>query len=153
MVHAEKEPTMPTIIRSNGSKWAGEQPDDIPALLDVLASTPLDRSFEAYGNFYNPAPGFCDQLGRHTHPKEYEGLASFFGNFFCLSHVFNIYTNEPQVIADLLTAIDQNQHRTDYLAQPQPTDRRHPFNPDCNCSYCRYEAHAPACPICNPGKE
>ena len=73
---------MTTIINSNGSKWAGQEPDTIETLLDVLAHHPLDNTFE---------PFFED--GR------------FFGNFRNLSHVFSIDTDDADVIAQLNSAI------------------------------------------------
>ncbi len=59
---------MTTNITSNGSKWAGETPDTIDDLLKVLASDPLDRVFEKYGNFTYPS-------------EETKGMTRFFGNF------------------------------------------------------------------------
>ena len=38
-------------IWRNGSKWAGEQPDGIEVLLEVLASEPLRPIFEDCGGF------------------------------------------------------------------------------------------------------
>jgi hypothetical protein len=42
---------MTLTIRSNGSKWYGEDPDPIEVLFDTLGKHPLDPSFEDYGNF------------------------------------------------------------------------------------------------------
>lgn len=90
------------VIHSNGSKWAGEMPDSIEMLCEVLQQHPLDRTFEGYGNFY-----------------EFDkGIAYFFGNFFTLSHVFQIETDDAQTIARLTGLIDENRKRPDYLAQP-----------------------------------
>lgn len=93
---------MTTTIISNGSKWAGEQPDSIETLLHVLTTNPLDRTFEAFGNFVidDDAP-----------------MIRFFGNFFDLSHVFSIDTDEPDLIERLTAAIRTNQRRADYLSQ------------------------------------
>lgn len=61
-------------IESNGSKWAGEAPDTLEQLLDVLKRETLDPSFEECGRFfYESSPNW------HA-----------FGNFLTLSHVFNI---------------------------------------------------------------
>jgi len=97
---------MTTTIHSNGSKWGGEQPDDINALVDVLGNYALDRTFEdeRFGNFVFP------------HDKQ-QGITCFFGNFADLSHVFSIDTDDAEVIARLTTAIRANQQRPDYLSQ------------------------------------
>jgi hypothetical protein len=91
-----------TIVEHNGSKFYGEAPDPIEALLDVLAREPLRRTFENYGNFAMP---------------ERDGYVRFWGNFFAVSHCFSIYTNDPDVIDRLTKAIRENQQRVDYKAQ------------------------------------
>ena len=98
---------MTTTIISNGSKWAGEAPDIIDDLLEVLASQPLDRRFEMSGNFIEP----------------FNGETRFWGNFLTVSHVFNIDTDEPDVIKRLTAAIRENQQRPDYLAQSAPVKK------------------------------
>lgn len=104
---------MTTTIHSNGSKWAGEAPDTLADLLKVLASHPLDRNFEQYGNFIYAGD-----------PAILSGTTRFWGNFFTISHVFNIDTDEPEVIDALTRAIRANQQRQDYLAQPDPEQAR-----------------------------
>lgn len=42
---------MTTTIHANGSKFAGEEPDTIEQLLEVLAAEPLDRSFSGTETF------------------------------------------------------------------------------------------------------
>lgn len=88
------------IIHSNGSKWAGQDPDSVDVLIDVLSKYPLDLERFACFGFVN----FNDN-GR-----------SFFGNFLNISHVFRIDTEntiEDQEIADRLTnAIKDNIKRT-----------------------------------------
>ena len=117
-------------ILSNGSRWAGEEPDSIENLLEVLRVHPLDRSFEHFGNFVDTSP----QWGPDgTSPSPYPdnpGVADFFGNFYHLSHGFNIHTDEPEVIALLTKAIRANQERADYLSQID-------WEADCNCRKCR----------------
>ena len=98
---------MGTHIKSNGSKWAGESPDSIEDLLQVLATEPLDPRFEDFGGFCYPldVPGiFVDPNEEGKHAGEWR----FFGNFFKLSHVFNIDTDEPEVIQQLGEAIEAN---------------------------------------------
>lgn len=89
---------MTTVIHSNGSEWAGQAPDDLDALLDVLALHPLEGSFAPFVRAH-PAP-----LGRVT----------FHGNFRTIVHVFRIETDEVGVIARLAPAIVLNVLRPDY---------------------------------------
>lgn len=110
---------MATQITSNGSKWAGEQPDNIETLLAVLAEHPLDRVFESYGNFVTPNP-----VNMRGEPVGGPGSVSFFGNFHTVSHVFNIDTNDVDVTERLTAAIRENQKRPDYLAQPDDVQRK-----------------------------
>jgi hypothetical protein len=91
-----------TIIHSNGSKMAGEKPDTIDQLLEVLKRHPLNRSF-----------------GRFITRRGYGGMVRFFGNFLTAAHVFCIDSNESAVIDRLTRAIHGNQHRLDYRAQPK----------------------------------
>lgn len=104
---------MQTIITSNGSKWAGEIPDDLPKLLETLSDYPLDRTFEEYGNFVYDV----DEIRG-------PGFIRFWGNFFSYSHVFSIDTDDPEVIKTLTTAIRKNQQRPDYLSQETPEQKR-----------------------------
>lgn len=103
-----------TTIQSNGSKWAGEEPDSIEMLLDVLANHPLDRTFEdeRFGNFVIADP--VNMRGENLLPA---GGVSFFGNFLTVSHVFSIDSTDADAIARLTIAIRANQRRPDYLAQ------------------------------------
>ena len=96
-----------TTINSNGSKWYGEEPDNIEKLMEVLKEEPLDRRFEAFGDFCYPSEGL-------------PGNIRFMGNFFRLSHVFNIDTNDIGLIKKLARAIDLNKQRPDYKSQPKP---------------------------------
>ncbi len=102
---------MTTHIESNGSKWLGQAPDPISVLIEVLGKHPLDRSFEAYGNFIREPDTAHDATG-------------FFGNFLTLSHVFNIRTDDTAVIDALTHAIRANQQRPDYLRQQTPEERK-----------------------------
>lgn len=97
-----------TEILSNGSG----QILPIEALFDRLATDPLDRTFEpdCYGNFV-----FQCEDDRRT---------NFFGNFHTYSHVFNIATDDPDLIARLTAAIRANQQRPDYLGQPDEAERQ-----------------------------
>ena len=78
-----------TEIISNGSKWHGEEPDDLPTLIRMLATHPLRPKF-----------GNCE--------CDHDGGVQFLGNFSDLSHVFNIHTNDQAVIDQLRAAIAAN---------------------------------------------
>jgi len=93
-----------TNIISNGSKWAGESPDTIDTLCEVLQAEPLNRIFEPFGNFI-----IHDAI-----------MVRFWGNFLNLSHVFSIDTDEPALIERLTGLIRANQQRPDYRSQPKP---------------------------------
>ena len=108
-------------IISNGSKWAGESPDGIDKLFERLGSHPLDPRFEGYGNFImSPlchytterdefgTPRYVDDLSRPIYPES-QGAVRFFGNFYCLSAVFSIDTDEPELIERLTNAVRANQ--------------------------------------------
>lgn len=117
------------VIESNGSKWAGQSPDPLQALFERLANHPLDPSFEDCGNFVGPA-----RTARHVRGYNEDGefvdyyedtgplypmapsAVSFFGNFYTVSAVFNIDTDEPELIERLTAAIRANQGRADYQA-------------------------------------
>jgi len=104
---------MKTTIISNGSKWLGEDPDSIEKLIDVLEKNPLDPTFEKYGNFITELdqPGAWEEPEKH---KEFTGVVGFFGNFHTISHVFNIRTNDKDIIKRLTTAIRKNQKTDAY---------------------------------------
>ena len=91
---------MTTTIQSNGPRWAGQAPASVDELLDVLARETLDPRFEKYGNF----------ILRDEPPLR------FWGNFFNVSHVFSIDTDDPALIDRLTSAIRANQQRPDYQA-------------------------------------
>lgn len=80
-----------TLIMSNGSKWAGEPPDDIPTLLGVLAEHPLRRT---RGGFITTDKAI--------------GTVRFSGNFADVSHAFNIETDDPEIIESVTAAMRKN---------------------------------------------
>ncbi len=102
---------MGTQIQSNG----GGRVLPIEDLLQRLRDHPLDRSFEAFGDFV-----IRDPKNGRGEPLAGPGAVLFFGNFFTYSHVFNIVTDEPELIATLSDLIRQNQQRSDYRDQPAP---------------------------------
>ncbi|TVY09924.1 hypothetical protein [Paenibacillus cremeus] len=98
-------------IRSNGSKWYGQELDTIEDLMKVLSEYPLDATFEKYGNFvteFKPAKGWRPEN------EKYKGCTSFFGNFHTYSHVFSIITDELELIDRLTAAIRENQQTEAY---------------------------------------
>lgn len=98
------------MIQSNGSKWYGQEPDSIERLIEVLSEHTLDPTFENYGSFITPDPIACNTY-KPLYPK---GTYQFFGNFRGVSHVFNIATDEPEIIEKLSTAIRANQSTVEY---------------------------------------
>lgn len=81
-----------TTVEWNGSKFAGQAPDHLEKLLEVLAVERLDKHFHPY-----VAPSVREP-----------GSLSFFGNFANLSHSFCITTNDIAVIEKLTAAIRTN---------------------------------------------
>lgn len=100
-----------TEITSNGSKFAGEQPDSIEELIKVLRTEPLDPVFEEYGNFVNRTPHFLHKEAQ----EKYNGCAQIFGNFAFYSHVFNILTDDAELIDSLEKLIRENQETESYI--------------------------------------
>jgi hypothetical protein len=98
------------VINHNGSRWAGEEPADLAELLDLLATTPLRPDFEQYGNFITEQAISCTD----DKPLFAPGFVKFWGNFFQLSHGFDIITNDPAAIAELTEAIRANQQTQAY---------------------------------------
>ena len=113
---AQYEPFV--FIASNGSKWMGEEEDDVPALLEVLGRAELDVDrFKSFITI-NPCRGVknpryypgAGQLQWIDGPRLFavEPVVRFFGNFVNLSHVFQIYTNDTDTIDLLTKAIEAN---------------------------------------------
>jgi hypothetical protein len=92
-------------IKSNGSKWMGEEPDTVDVLLWVLAENQLDPVFAPFISDAD-APGYwCHDLNPYGGIK---GVVHFFGNFARLSHVFSVFTNNPFVVTKLRKSIKEN---------------------------------------------
>jgi len=101
-------------IWSNGSKWAGQSPDSVATLLEMLGTETLDPWFEAYGNFVIGAD-----------PAIPAGQVRVWGNFLTVSHMFRI-DGTPEEMAPLVAAIRANQATAAYRAarqeaSPMPT--------------------------------
>ena len=88
-----------TRIRSNGSKWAGERADPVGRLFVRLGVHTLDPMFEEYGNFRFKSP---------------RGSVRVWGNFFDVSAVFDVETDDPALGRRLLRAIRANQRTPAY---------------------------------------
>jgi len=114
-------------IQSNGSRWAGGEPDTIETLLELLSREPLRPDFEKFGNFIthpvcrgvkNPAWTWGSDApewinGPLIYPEN-PGAVRFWGNFLNVSHVFSIDTDEPEIIDRLTAAIRANQASAAY---------------------------------------
>jgi len=88
---------MTTTIISNG----GGNAQPIEALFERLESDTLDSTFEDFGNF-------VDLMAYE------DGSTSFFGNFSTYSHVFNVRTDDSDLIDRLTVAIRRNQATASY---------------------------------------
>lgn len=82
-------------ILSNGSKWAGEAPDSVEKLIDVLGHHKLESIWKRNGQYFN-------KIG----DNEFQA----FGNFANLSHVFNI-RGSLEELRPLVKAIKQNRRQ------------------------------------------
>ncbi len=82
-----------TIIVSNGSKFAGEEPDSIDTLKGVLKNHRLEWS-----RFNN----------KFIHKTKNKDEWQILGNFINISHVFNIETNDRVLVGELRRLINAN---------------------------------------------
>ena len=123
IVASQHEPFL--YIAANGSKWMGDEPDSIDDLLNTLRKHTLDPRFEQYGNFIteNPCEGVRDEQGNWIDgPRLFRtDVTHFFGNFFDVSHVFQLYTNDQAIIAALTSAIRANQQTEAYAQAGRET--------------------------------
>lgn len=90
-------------IVSNGSKWYGQKPDNIEILLNVLTNYPLDKRIFNGNYIYKYTTENTRKIGR-----KYLGCTCFHGNFYDISHVFQIITDEQDTIELLTNAINNN---------------------------------------------
>lgn len=102
-----------TEIISNGSKWAGEAPDSIEKLLEVLKDNTIEERFfhQFIANPHSSKPKIKSNLCPISHNQDkyfFEGATLFFGSFEERSHVFRIATNDPEIIEKLSEAIKNN---------------------------------------------
>ena len=108
-------------VMSCGSKWAGDEPNDVSVLLDMLAKHPLDPRFEyREPHFYtvDPCEGVVNPQYGEVEGAEHwidgprlyscDGVVRFFGNFLTYSHGFLIDTNHAPTVEALIAAINAN---------------------------------------------
>lgn len=103
-------------IMANGSKWAGDEEDNLDMLLLMLSNHRLDMERTAIT--VNPCVGVSNPEWTWENrkprwidgPRMYacEGVVRFGGNFERYSHGFSIDTNDPDTIATLTRAIELN---------------------------------------------
>lgn len=103
-------------INSNGSRWMGEEPGDITELLEALTSYKLREDYHYIS--VNPCRGVINPEWRYESAEPHyidgdrlfnaENVYCFSGNFDDYSHVFSIYTNDPETIEKLTSAIRKN---------------------------------------------
>ena len=115
-------------IISLGSKWLGQEPETIDRLLEVLKTNTIEeRFFQKYGvdkdgslvydkelicEWRNICP-ISDNYKNEIRKGEYrdslpDGVYNFFGNFEEISFVFNIVTDEKEIIDKIVPAIKAN---------------------------------------------
>ena len=115
-------------IISLGSKWLGQEPETIDRLLEVLKTHTIEeRFFHKYGidrngsltyekksivEWRNQSP-INDNYKNEIREGDYrnslpDGVYNFFGNFEDLSFVFNIVTDEIEIIDKIVPAIKAN---------------------------------------------
>ncbi len=111
---------MKTIIHCNGSKWAGEKPDTIEKLIEVLKNNTIEERFFFWLNKpylkKGQKPYFCTPISESTSEfyKDEKGMKIFFGNFEEVSHVFRIATDDKGLIKKLTQAIKENKGWSKY---------------------------------------
>ena len=100
-----------TLIVSNGSKWAGESPDQIEVFMDRLVAEPLDPMFEKLGFIgrWNPSSNLDGDLSRFV------GAKSFSGNFLKISAAFSIITLDDDLADKLTRLIEANMLLPEYV--------------------------------------
>lgn len=103
-------------INSNGSKWAGDELDDVSDLIEVMGKHKLDGE-RTYSRL-NPCRGVENPNWHFGSSEErwidgerlfkQEGVWTFHGNFEAISHIFCIYTNDHDTIQMIQEAIEKN---------------------------------------------
>ena len=99
------------ILSTKPGGWSRE-PDTIDRILRYLENYPLDPTFENYGNFIDSNPEWLNQ----ETARKYAGCTCFWGNFYSISGVFNVITNDAGIIRRLTAAIRRNQGSAAYAS-------------------------------------
>jgi len=86
-------------IEHNGSKFAGETPDPVEQLIELLREETLDPTFEKYGKFFYRLP---------------TGEFNAFGNLLTISHVFSI-VGHLEELRPLARVLKQARGKRSYL--------------------------------------
>ena len=99
------------IVKNNGSTWGGQPMSSIPQLIQIMKKEVIEESF--FSNF-RKRYGSDERVQMCPIINEGNGWFRFFGNFENLSHVFDIRTNNPEVIQKLRDAIKGNEGWSKY---------------------------------------
>ena len=104
-------------IVSNGSTWNGQKKASIQDLIKILKTETIERGFFFKSKeIRDHEKGTYDLFTMCPISKDKKrGCYHFFGNFERVSHVFNIYTDEPKVINKLKVAIMNNEGWKKYI--------------------------------------
>lgn len=108
---------MTTIVQHVGHSFDDPE-DQIARLFDLLARHTLDPTFEGYGDFISPAEPDVIAAYESAHGATFDACGTFhvWGNFADYSCVFNLYTDDPALIARLRVAVDANKQTSGYKA-------------------------------------
>lgn len=95
-------------VTSNGSKFFGEEHDTIEKLIVVLNNYTIEEFF--FTKYICNRDEEGPIIYKNMCPIDFlpNGNVHFFGNFEKISHVFNIETNNIEIIEKLYTAIKKN---------------------------------------------
>jgi hypothetical protein len=99
-----------TLIQANGP--AGREPGSIDELIGLLDRQVLDSRFEERGGFAIRNPICFNGMPLFQTP-----VVAFSGNFLRIPHLFDLFTNDADIIARLERAIATNLGRHEYRMQ------------------------------------
>ena len=106
------------LVKSNGSKWAGEAPDALSKFIDNLEEFVLEPNFEKLG-FYGKFK-VDSNLSEDHELYPFLGEDYFFGNFHDVSAVFRFHVTNKEVSGKIKAAIDEALQKPDYKAVAAP---------------------------------
>lgn len=106
---------MTTVVQYVGH-GCDDQAEQLDRLFDALTRYTLDPVFEKYGAFLDAAEPDVIAAYERAHGKTFDVPRTMhaFGNFYDYSCVFNLYTDDPDLIARLTVAIRENRSREAY---------------------------------------